>query len=125
MDNTVFLLVAGGVGLMTIANLFYVRPDIIATLKNNTERVDYFQKAQNSSAKKVNRTALFSYFKPAFEKQNWTQSKTKAERAMIMTKSHSSDAGEREKAVKYIVQHKLRTGSHKTGPTPRIYNYYG
>ncbi len=125
MDNTVFVIVAGGIGILTIANLFYVRPDVVASLKNNPERVDYFQKAQNSTAKKVNRTALFSYFKPAFEKQNWTQSKTKADRSKILTKSHSADPGERAKAVKYIATHKLRTGSGKTGPTPRIYNYYG
>lgn len=125
MENrTIFLIAAGGLSTMIILNLMR-QTDIVQELKPQVPRVDYFQKGQNSSAKKINLSNLVSYMKPAYEKKKWTQSNTKADRAKLLTASHSKDAAARGIATEYIAKHALRTGSGHVGPAARIYDYYG
>jgi len=124
-NGEVFLGVAAAIGVFTALNILYVRPSVVGQLKNNTERVDYFQKGQNSTAKKVNRTALFSYFQPAFKKQFWTASHTKADRVKVLTGTNKADPSERKKATRKVVKHMVRTGTGVVGKASRLYEYYG
>ena len=124
-NNQVFFIIAGGVAVFTILNLMR-KTDIVQDLKNQTPRVDYFQKGQNSSAKNINLGNLISYYSPRDgDRQPWTASQTKADRAKILTASHSSNKDARNTSTEYITKHMLRTGTGKTGPAARIYDYYG
>ncbi len=126
MENrTVFLVAAVGLAGFTFANLIFVRPDVVQSLKNNTERVDYFQKGQNSSAKKINRTALHSYFQPIYNKQNWTASETKADKVRIFTAQLKQNSKNRKEASLKITKHNVRAGTGKVGKANRLYEYYG
>ena len=124
-NGEVFLGVAVAIGAFTIFNLYYVHPDIVASLNNNTERVDYFQKGQNTSAKKINRTALHSYFQPLFKKQFWTASETKADKVRILQGTTSTDKNTRDKASAKVAKHKVRAGTGVVGRSNRLYEYYG
>lgn len=125
MENrTIFFVAAGGLAAFTILNLMR-KTDIVTELKPAVPRVDYFQKGQNSSAKKINLSNLTSYIKVPFKKKLWTQSATKADRAKLLTASHSADKSNRNVATEMIAKHALRTGSGHVGPASRIYNYYG
>ncbi len=127
MENrTIFLIAAGGLAAITIANLMR-KTDILTEVKPQAPRVDYFQKGQNTTAKKINLDNLLAYNSVPKYKENspWTQSKTKADRAKLLTASHSADKAARGVATEFIAKHNLRTGSGHVGPSARIYDYYG